>query len=635
MEELITHKIILGDVYAGLNELEDNSIDVAITSPPYWNQRDYGIDDQIGNEETPHHYIRKLDLIFRLLKEKLKDDGVFFLNIGDKYLSKYGKSSLGLIPYKLAKEMIKSGWLLNDIIIWFKPNHMPSSIKNRFTNSYEPVFVFSKSEKNIFNENRYETKDYSNILKINLQPTPYKHVAVFPEKLVESLLTKVKLRRGMRILDPFAGSGTTLKAIRNLNLDASGIMIEKNIDYIQIIKERCNLNGDYCLVNPEQIDYFIEEDYEAEIQLKIFESRTASLYDINLKKGLLKITDSQEDYYSLLKKFENQSIKLKYSPDAIFFIGSKVFNLDLIVDTASLNKKGWVIRNMIAVENGDTWYPLFFIVDDNKRFNYIFNYENLNIKSKTEYERDWSLTNFIGYKVQDSVNKNKRIGIVIDILEKLDNSFPSYVLVEWSDGEITKEYVVYDERIVNANLTVIKKDEKIVVEEKFNFIDLIKTWESGYDKKNLTFTNSTKNNYNGKFSNEKKINLGASPGARASVNGEYFSLQRLYNVDQNLVADYINLKRVEKGLSKSELTALFPKSYKHTVGHWLRKDFGGSIPTPEDWIKLSKILDFDISFTNYVCKTALKLQTVKHAHLKPPRDFISQDFVNKLKLLYQ
>ena len=110
-------RILHGDVFAGLERLEDNSISVVITSPPYWHQRDYGFDDQIGQEETPEGFMGHLIAIFSKLKEKLTDDGVFFLNIGDKYEGdRYGTSYLQMIPYRLAFHMVKSGWILEDII---------------------------------------------------------------------------------------------------------------------------------------------------------------------------------------------------------------------------------------------------------------------------------------------------------------------------------------------------------------------------------------------------------------------------------------------------------------------------------------------------------------------------------------
>ena len=137
--------IINSDVYAGLDYLEDNSIQCAVTSPPYWGQRDYGFKGQIGNEKKYSEFIEKLESIYRKLKEKLDSKGIFFLNIGDKYLSRYGNSKLGMIPYKLAKFMKDNGWILVDTIIWYKPNHMPGSYTNRFTSTYEPVFVFAKN----------------------------------------------------------------------------------------------------------------------------------------------------------------------------------------------------------------------------------------------------------------------------------------------------------------------------------------------------------------------------------------------------------------------------------------------------------------------------------------------------------
>jgi site-specific DNA-methyltransferase (adenine-specific) len=114
--------LIYGDVYAGLEYLQDNSISVAITSPPYWNQRDYKFKGQVGQEKTPEEYIGRLVKIYNKLRQKLRDNGIFFLNVGDKYLNQYGKSHLLQIPYRLAYH--------------YKPNHMPSSVKDRFGNTY-------------------------------------------------------------------------------------------------------------------------------------------------------------------------------------------------------------------------------------------------------------------------------------------------------------------------------------------------------------------------------------------------------------------------------------------------------------------------------------------------------------------
>jgi len=610
------YKIINSDVFAGIYFLENDSIDVAITSPPYWGHRDYGFEGQIGNEKTPQEYILKLVKIFSLLKEKMTKEGVFFLNIGDKYISKYGKAPLGFIPYQLAYFMVNDGWFLNDILIWYKPNHMPSSIKNRFTNSYEPVFVFSKSKDNIFKKN-INPDNYSNILKINLQPTLYRHVAVFPEKLVEELLNRVILKEDSLILDPFAGSGTTMKVVLDKSQTLQAIMIEKNIDYIDIIKKRCKLNN-FEILKYDFIPYYYEKkNFIPELD---FSEEKFENFEVKFNgKGIFELFDNKNDYMKMLNLFFTNSIKNHLKINATCYIGSTDFDLDLIYKTSLLNNRGWVIRNMIVVEKNNNWFPIFMIVDDNKKTNYIFNYKKLKLKSKTEFNRDWNLTNFLGYRVINSIDKVKKEGKVIKICSKRNNGFPEYLIVHWEDGSFSKEFVIYSQEEINNNLIIRDNFE---IEEIKNFIDINKNIDFKQEGKNYEIYNHNKN-YNGKYKNEKRVNWGASPGARSSVENEYFSVQRLYEVNQNIIADYLNYKRILKGFSKKELTNLFPKEYKHTVGHWLRKDFGGSLPTITDWFKLVNILDIDEKITNYVCKTALKIQTVRNSEFKTPDDFIN------------
>lgn len=195
--------------------------------------------------------------------------------------------------------MVKDGWILNEIIIWSKPNHMPSSIKNRFVNSYEPVFVFSKNEHNIFTKKNTHN-NFSNILKINLQPTPYKHVAVYPEKLVDSLLRIVVLKDNSTILDPFAGSGTTLKVTKDYYKAFNAIMIENHTDYIDIINERCDLNGQVDILKYNFIPYKYQTNNLNE-QLTLFEEEKQLLTNKVIdKNGFIKIYNDKESYYNLL-----------------------------------------------------------------------------------------------------------------------------------------------------------------------------------------------------------------------------------------------------------------------------------------------------------------------------------------------
>ena len=166
----IRNKIIQGNVLEVLKEIPSESVNTIITSPPYWGLRDYGVDGQIGLEPTLDEYLDKLLKVTAELKRILRKDGVMFWNHGDSYCGsqghfdaknpkaregklipdqkEYPKKCLYMQNYRLAMRMVdEQGWILRNVIIWHKPNHMPSSVKDRFTNAYEPVFFFVKNRK--------------------------------------------------------------------------------------------------------------------------------------------------------------------------------------------------------------------------------------------------------------------------------------------------------------------------------------------------------------------------------------------------------------------------------------------------------------------------------------------------------
>ena len=137
-------RIINKDILIATRELKNNSIRCVITSPPYYKARNYGNTDQIGLEETPEKYVESLIHVFEGLKNKITSDGNLFVNLGDKYDK---NKSLMLIPSLFAIKMIENGWILRNKIIWYKPNHQPSPVKDRLTNTYEEIFHFTKQRK--------------------------------------------------------------------------------------------------------------------------------------------------------------------------------------------------------------------------------------------------------------------------------------------------------------------------------------------------------------------------------------------------------------------------------------------------------------------------------------------------------
>jgi DNA modification methylase len=175
VKELPINEILVGDCVSVMKELPSESVDLVVTSPPYWGLRDYGVDGQIGLEEHPNSYIESLVLVAKQVKRLLKKSGSFYLNLGDSYYTHKGdiynigsqkhknaqvkglrikhKSNwlqpkqLLLIPSRVAVALQNDGWILRNDIVWYKPNHMPSSVQDRLTNSWEHVFHFVKARK--------------------------------------------------------------------------------------------------------------------------------------------------------------------------------------------------------------------------------------------------------------------------------------------------------------------------------------------------------------------------------------------------------------------------------------------------------------------------------------------------------
>jgi len=147
---VIEHKFYLGDALEVLKNIPDRSIHCCITSPPYWGLRDYGINGQLGMEETLEGYVTSMVRVFREVMRVLRPDGTLWLNLGDSYTgNRTGdnlkpKNLVG-IPWRVALALQEDGWYLRSDIIWHKPNCMPSSVTDRPTTSHEYVFLLSKS----------------------------------------------------------------------------------------------------------------------------------------------------------------------------------------------------------------------------------------------------------------------------------------------------------------------------------------------------------------------------------------------------------------------------------------------------------------------------------------------------------
>lgn len=153
------YALFKGDAAKALRNLPDASIDTCLTSPPYWSVRDYESADQIGLENTVDEYVEQIVKVFREVHRTLTDDGTAWLNLGDCYINGAKASGSGwmrnkqlaLVPFRVAIALENDGWWVRNTMVWHKPNAMPSSAADRFTNAWEPVFLLTKREKYFFN----------------------------------------------------------------------------------------------------------------------------------------------------------------------------------------------------------------------------------------------------------------------------------------------------------------------------------------------------------------------------------------------------------------------------------------------------------------------------------------------------
>ncbi len=146
--------LVCGDAESTLRELPSESVHCCVTSPPYYNLRDYEVGGQVGAEPTPEDYVQHLVAVFAELKRVLREDGTLWVVLGDSYVAKkLGSSSafkpkdLMGIPWRVALALQADGWYLRQDIIWSKGNPLPESVQDRCTRSHEYIFMLTKAER--------------------------------------------------------------------------------------------------------------------------------------------------------------------------------------------------------------------------------------------------------------------------------------------------------------------------------------------------------------------------------------------------------------------------------------------------------------------------------------------------------
>jgi len=375
-------KIILGDSRKMI-EVENNSIDLVVTSPPYWHIKDYGVEGQIGYGQSLHEYLKDLYRVWKECYRILKPGRRLCINIGDQFARSmiYGRYKVIPLHAEFIAQCEDIGFDYMGSIIWQKKTTMnttgganvmgsyPYPPNGMVEIDYEFILIFKKPGKG--KKVPKEVKEKSKLTKEEWKEYFYghwyfggarqiEHEAMFPEELPKRLI-KMYTFVGDTVLDPFLGSGTTVKAALNLNRNAIGYEI--NEKFLDIIKEKLSLKqgllqfSQNIQIIKRKITIEVDEIYyvpriknaKPKIDPKKFNFKNDRLYrvvdivnehTIKLNTGLLvkflgvKVTKKEEvlkylKEYILKKevflRFDNNAVVNEFTIEAYVYLKNKIF----------------------------------------------------------------------------------------------------------------------------------------------------------------------------------------------------------------------------------------------------------------------------------------------------------------------
>jgi len=264
------HKIYIGDSETVLKKLPDNFFQLMITSPPYWNVRDYEHKNQIGLNDTLEQYLDRLDKVWREVARTLLPDGKIALNIGNIYYSEPNEkrrttANLSLLTWQQLNNIKELKFM--GTIYWQKTTSRDGSVlfgsypyptNFMISNAVEPIHIFrkignrkvSKEIKERSKVTKEEFRKFRDAIWNDINGIEDKHCAAYPVELPKRLIKMFSYVEDW-ILDPFLGSGTTTKAAKELGRNSVGI--ELNPRYLKIIEQK---------VSSKQSDMFNSAKFE-------------------------------------------------------------------------------------------------------------------------------------------------------------------------------------------------------------------------------------------------------------------------------------------------------------------------------------------------------------------------------------
>jgi len=414
------HKIIIGDS-RNMAELQNKSVHLVITSPPYWQLKDYGTSDQIGFDDSYEDYINNLNLVWKECSRVLNDGCRLCINIGDQFARSvyYGRYKIIPIRTEIIKFCETIGFDYMGAIIWQKATTMNTTGGATIMGSfpyprngiikldYEFILIFKKSGDAPIVSREIKEKSKMSKEEWNQYFTGHwnfngakqdKHLAMYPEELPKRLIKMFSFVDDT-VLDPFLGSGTTTLAAKNLGRNSAGFEINKN--FLPIIKEKIGADTEDLF---KGVNFEIIEQKNKTADFKNEISKLPYIFKDSIKFSR-KIDPKKLKFGSKIDSVDNERINL-YSVKQVINPEKILLNNDLMVRLIGVKTK----REMLdkAVE---------FLQDKLKNQKVFIKFDN------SKYDSDNNLLCYLYLQNKTFINAHLIKAGLVDVDDKIDYKY--------------------------------------------------------------------------------------------------------------------------------------------------------------------------------------------------------------------
>ncbi len=414
------HKIIIGDS-RNMAELQNQSVHLVVTSPPYWQLKDYGTSDQIGFDDSYEDYINNLNLVWKECSRVLNDGCRLCINIGDQFARSvyYGRYKIIPIRTEIIKFCETQGFDYMGAIIWQKATTMNTTGGATIMGSfpyprngiikldYEFILIFKKlgdapivsreiKEKSKMSKeewNQYFTGHWNfNGAKQD------KHLAMYPEELPKRLI-KMFSFVGDTVLDPFLGSGTTTLAAKNLDRNSIGYEINK--EFLPIIKEKIGANKE---------DLFRDA---------IFEIQEQSDKATNFKNEILKLPYIFKDSIKFSRKIDPKKLKFGSKIDSVNNERVNLYSVKQVINPEKILLNNDLMVRLIGVKTKKEMFDkaLQFLQAKLKNQKVFIRFDN------PKYDSDNNLLCYLYLQNKTFINAHLIKAGLVDVDDKIDYKY--------------------------------------------------------------------------------------------------------------------------------------------------------------------------------------------------------------------